>query len=87
MLEHGRNTAGCKGLSETFNENTDHLLAFAKQKLVEKQTDFFVFGHRHTAIELQLQHNSTFTILGEWIKGREYAIFDGEKIELKKFKI
>ncbi|MDR1552846.1 MAG: UDP-2,3-diacylglucosamine diphosphatase [Prevotellaceae bacterium] len=75
-----------KGLSETFNENTDRLLAFAKQKLNEKHIDFFVFGHRHTPIQLQLQNGSLFTIVGEWIHGREYAVFDKKELKLHKHK-
>ncbi|MDR0419955.1 MAG: UDP-2,3-diacylglucosamine diphosphatase [Prevotellaceae bacterium] len=74
-----------KGLSETFNENTDILLAFAKQKLNEKHVDFFVFGHRHTPLQLRLPNDSLFTIAGEWINGREYAVFDGENLTMQKF--
>jgi UDP-2,3-diacylglucosamine hydrolase len=74
-----------KGLAETFDENTDRLFAFAKQKLNEKHIDFFVFGHRHTPVQLNLFNNSLFTIVGEWIHGREYAVFDGEKLRLHKF--
>jgi UDP-2,3-diacylglucosamine hydrolase len=76
-----------KGLAETFNANTDRLLAFAKQKLAEKHIDFFVFGHRHTPIQLQLQNDSLFTILGEWINGKEYAVYDGKNLTMHKFDI
>ena len=51
-----------KNLSETFNENTDSLLAFAKQKLGNEHIDFFIFGHRHTPIQLQLKNNSLFKL-------------------------
>lgn len=74
-----------KGLSESFDQNTDTLLAFAKQKLETEHVDFFIFGHRHTALQLQLKNNSSFTIVGEWIKGREYAVFDGENLLLLKY--
>jgi len=73
-----------KGLAETFNPETDELLKFARHKLTEKHIDFFVFGHRHTPIQLKLNDNSVFTIVGEWIKGREYAVFDGENLVLEK---
>ncbi|MDR1199403.1 MAG: UDP-2,3-diacylglucosamine diphosphatase [Prevotellaceae bacterium] len=73
-----------KGLSEVFDENTDRLLAFAKQKLNEKHIDFFVFGHRHTPQQVQLQNNSLFTIVGEWINGKEYAVFDGKQLTMHK---
>jgi len=71
-----------KGLAETFTPENDRLLAFAKQKLADKHIDFFIFGHRHTPIQLELQNESLFTIVGEWINGREYAVFDGEKMKL-----
>jgi UDP-2,3-diacylglucosamine hydrolase len=74
-----------KGLAETFDKDTDQLLAFAKQKLSEKHIDFFVFGHRHTPVQIQLQDGSLFTIVGEWINGREYAVFDGEKLTVQKW--
>jgi len=73
-----------KNLSEKFNEDTDSLLAFAKQKLNSGHIDFFIFAHRHTPIQLQLNKNSLFAIVGEWIKGREYAVFDGEHLVLLK---
>ncbi|MDR2126915.1 MAG: UDP-2,3-diacylglucosamine diphosphatase [Prevotellaceae bacterium] len=74
-----------KGLSETFNENTDRLLAFAKQKLTEKHIDFFIFGHRHTPIQVNLSNGSIFTIAGEWIHGKEYAVFDGKTLTMHRF--
>ncbi|MDR2653036.1 MAG: UDP-2,3-diacylglucosamine diphosphatase [Prevotellaceae bacterium] len=75
-----------RGLSENFNENNDRLLAFAKQKLNETHIDFFVFGHRHTPIQIQLQDDSLFTIVGEWIRGREYAVFDKKELTMHKHK-
>ena len=55
-----------------------------KQKLGNEHIDFFIFGHRHTPIQLQLKNNSLFTIVGEWINGREYAVYDGENLVLSK---
>jgi UDP-2,3-diacylglucosamine hydrolase len=72
-----------KGLAETFTPENDRLLAFAKQKLADTHIDFFVFGHRHTPVQLELQNESLFTIVGEWINGREYAVFDGEKLVIE----
>ena len=51
----------------------------------EKQYDFFVFGHRHTPVVRPLG-NATYINAGNWIENRDYAVFDGEKCELKSFK-
>lgn len=76
-----------KGLAEKFDENSgkEFQLNFAKEYQQTKHIDFFVFGHRHTPIQLPLANNSLFTILGEWISGCEYAVYDGENLNLTKF--
>ena len=47
--------------------------------------DFFIFGHRHTPIVRPLG-NATYINVGNWIENRDYAVFDGEKCQLKSFK-
>jgi len=58
------------------------------QKKLEKQPDidFFVFGHRHVPIDHSLNEKSRLIILGDWVTNFTYAVFDGENLELKKFK-
>ena len=46
--------------------------------------DFFVFGHRHTAISRPLG-DATYINVGNWIEKRDYAVFDGESVTLKSF--
>ncbi|MEQ9423475.1 MAG: UDP-2,3-diacylglucosamine diphosphatase [Cyclobacteriaceae bacterium] len=47
--------------------------------------DFYVFGHRHLATKLQLNENSIYINLGEWIEKCTYAVFDGNSFELNAF--
>lgn len=58
------------------------------QKKLEKQPDidYFVFGHRHVPIDHSLNEKSRLIILGDWVTNFTYAVFDGENLELKKFK-
>jgi len=67
-------------------ENKERLLAYAKQKLKEQHYDYFIFGHRHVPYEFQLQDNSKFINLGDWITNFTYAEFDGQELHLKHYK-
>lgn len=63
------------------------LLLYANKKIQEQpQLDFFVFGHRHLPLDIQLQNQrSRYINLGEWLSYNTYAVFDGNNLELKAF--
>ena len=67
-------------------EDKEWLISYCKDVLKEKKIDFFVFGHRHLAIDYRLNDNSRYINLGDWIRYYTYAAFDGEKLELKSYK-
>jgi len=54
--------------------------------LQQKKFDFFVFGHRHLPIDYRLNSTSRYINLGDWIRYFTYAVFDGDKLELKSYK-
>lgn len=66
-------------------EDNEWLVAYCKRKLQDKHRDFFVFGHRHLPLEIQLNKTSKYINLGDWIHYYTYGVFDGEKFELKKY--
>jgi UDP-2,3-diacylglucosamine hydrolase len=66
-------------------ENKEWLIIYCTDILKGKNFDFFVFGHRHLAIDFRLNDNSRYINLGDWIHYYTYAVFDGEKLELKSF--
>jgi len=66
-------------------EDKEWLISYCNKKLKDNHYDYFIFGHRHWPIEHQLQNESTYINLGDWIQHCTYAVFDGEKVELKKF--
>jgi len=61
------------------------LITYCNKKLEDNHYDYFIFGHRHWPIEHQLQNGSSYINLGDWLQHCTYAVFDGEKVELKKF--
>lgn len=66
-------------------EEGEWLAQYAKRKLETRHYDYFVFGHRHLPMEIQVGENATYFNLGDWINHYTYGIFDGEKFELKTF--
>jgi UDP-2,3-diacylglucosamine hydrolase len=67
-------------------EENEWLVQFCKETLKkDKNIDFFIFGHRHLPLDIALQTNSRYINLGEWMNYCTYAVFDGDKLELKSF--
>ena len=63
------------------------LAKYSRKKLQEKHRDYFIFGHRHLPIEIELNQNSKYINLGDWINHYTYGVFDGNKFEIKKWKL
>ena len=76
------------GLEEEvfLGEDKEWLLIYCKEVLRKKKIDFFVFGHRHLAIDYRLNKSSRYINLGDWMLYYTYAVFDGAKMELKSYK-
>jgi UDP-2,3-diacylglucosamine hydrolase len=66
-------------------EENEWLVLYCKQKLTEDRYDYFIFGHRHLPLQIELQTNSTYINLGDWISYFTYGVFDTTGITLEKF--
>ena len=76
-----------KGVSVEFlGEDREALILFTREKLKEEYFDYFIYGHRHLPLEFDLAGGSKLFYLGDWIVNFTYAVFDGEKVELKRYK-
>jgi len=70
---------------ETYHGEKEWLTQFCKEKKKTIEVDYFVFGHRHLPLEEDLGDNTSYINLGEWVNYNSYAVFDGEKLELKRY--
>ena len=68
-------------------EDNEWLILYAKRKLETQHFDYFVFGHRHLPMEIELGNDSKYLNLGDWIGYFTYGVFDGTSFELKKFEL
>jgi len=74
-----------QAVTPCFSPEKEPLVRFARKKLKLRHYDFFVFGHRHLSMQMQLAHDSLYINTGEWITHRTYAVFDGENMVLYDF--
>mgnify|MGYP000247500596 FL=1 len=66
-------------------EDKEWLILYTKEKAKTMAVDYFIFGHRHIPLNIDLGNNSRYINLGEWIHSNTYACFDGAEISLLTF--
>ena len=66
-------------------EDNEWLVQYCKRKESQKHRDYYVFGHRHLPLEINISENSKYINLGDWIQYYTYGEFDGEILELKEY--
>jgi len=65
-------------------EENEWLVQYCKKKLEDKHFDYFVFGHRHLPLDIQISENSKYINTGDWITHFTFAIFEGQQLTVKK---
>lgn len=65
-------------------DDDEYLVQFIKDTEKKQHFDYYIFGHRHLPLQMQIG-NALYINLGEWVNYSSYAVFDGEKVELKHF--
>lgn len=63
-------------------EDKEWLILYTKEKAKTMEVDYFVFGHRHYAIDFKINERSRYINLGDWIRLNTYAVFDGDTMQL-----
>lgn len=73
-------------VKEFLGPGKEMLVQFCLDTLNKEHFDYFIFGHRHLAIEFPLPQSSMYINLGDWIRYDSYAVFDGENLSLEYYK-
>lgn len=66
-------------------EDKEFLIIYSKEKLKTEKIDYFVYGHRHLPLVLDLEGKAKYVNLGDWISYFTYGEFDGNEFLLKEF--
>lgn len=66
-------------------EDKEWLILHSREVLQKEHYDYFIFGHRHLPLDIQLNANSRYVNLGEWINHQTFAVFDGQTVLLERY--
>lgn len=66
-------------------EDKEWLAIYAKEQLQKQHFDYFIFGHRHLPLDLDLGNGSRYVNIGEWLNYNSYGVFDGRELRLEYF--
>lgn len=69
-----------------FYGDKEMLVQYCKEKVKQKNYNFFMFGHRHYPMDIKISDTSRYINTGDWFEKDTYAVFDGEKMELLEYK-
>lgn len=69
---------------EYTGDENEYLVQYAMSKM-DSGIDYFIFGHRHLAIDYHLPNGSRYINTGDWISGQTYAVFDGDECNLLSY--
>ena len=61
---------------------SEWLVHYCREKLKTQNIDYFIFGHRHLPLDIELSKNSRYINLGDWLEYNTYAVFDGNSVTL-----
>ncbi len=60
------------------------LIQYAQRRLKTENIDFFIFGHRHLPLDINI-NQSRYINTGDWIKYNTYAIYENQQLRLCHF--
>jgi UDP-2,3-diacylglucosamine hydrolase len=73
-----------KGISLAFQgEDKEDLIRHSKNILENNPVDFFLYGHRHLAMTYKLQQGAEIFFLGDWLKKKNFAEWNGIELILR----
>lgn len=68
-------------------EEKEWLVQYCHQRLQQEHFDYFVFGHRHLPLDIDLKnHGARYLNLGDWLQYYSYGVFDGQAMHLRYYK-
>lgn len=72
---------------ETFKgEEHESLVHYCRNQLKTRDIDFFVFGHRHLPLKIEIEPGVYYVNTGEWLSQFSYASFDGKNMSVHHYR-
>lgn len=81
-----RKSRYAKGIKEEFHSlDNELLLDYAKDIESNQHHDYYVFGHRHLPLDIEIAASSRYVNLGEWLNYFSYAVFENGQLKISYF--
>lgn len=64
-------------------EHQEEIVRYCKTVAKSQHFDYYIFGHRHLPLDIPIGTKSRYINTGDWITYYSYAVFDGQKTELR----
>ena len=64
-------------------EDNEWLVLHCREMLEKEKHDYFIFGHRHLPLNIDLGQGARYINLGDWLVHYSYAVLDSNGLELK----
>ena len=62
------------------------LFGYCQEQQKLNPVDYYVFGHRHLPLELQIDKQAKYINTGDWLQHYTYAVLSNEKLELTNYR-
>ena len=67
-------------------EERENLVRYTKSYIqYHSNVDYFIYGHRHIEVDLQLTRKARMIILGDWISHFSYVVYDGDHLFMSQY--
>lgn len=84
--KHSRLKHASEGEPVYMGEHKEFLVLFTREYIKHHpDVDYFIFGHRHIELDLQMTRKVRMMIIGDWISHFTYAVYDGEHLFLSEY--
>lgn len=68
------------------SKEKEYLWVYCHDTEEREHHDFYVFGHRHLPLDLDVTERSRYINVGEWVNFNTYAVYDGTNVALLEYK-
>ena len=84
--KHSRLKHEAEGVPPYMGEDKEHLVLYTKKYIqYHPNVDYFIYGHRHIELDLQLTKKARVLILGDWISQFTYVVWDGHHLFMQQY--
>jgi UDP-2,3-diacylglucosamine hydrolase len=70
---------------EVYKPGKEWLVTYCTEMEEQDHHDYYIFGHRHLPLDIQINATCRYLNLGEWVNYCSYAVYDGQTVSLQYF--